>query len=85
MSSIQDVSAEQLAKLFQHYREALAQDYDCNANEEKNAGWDRTSNNEKRLMVAAARLALLELAATTVPDQASRKYFSKPGEADWGC
>lgn len=85
MSSIQDVSAEQLAKLFQHYREALAHDYDCNANEENNAGWERTPNNEKKLMVAAARMALLELAATGVPDHPSRKYFAKPGEADWGC
>jgi len=85
MSSIQDVSAEQLAKLFHHYREALAHDYDCNTNEEKTPCWDRTPNNEKKLMVAAARMALLELAATTVPDHPSRKYFAKPGEADWGC
>jgi hypothetical protein len=34
MSSIQDVSAEQLAKLFHHYREALPHDYDCKDNEE---------------------------------------------------
>jgi hypothetical protein len=85
MSSIQDVSAEQLAKLFHHYREALAHDYDCNKNEEKTSCWDRTPNNEKKLMVAAARMALLELAATSIPDHPSRKYFAKPGEADWGC
>jgi hypothetical protein len=85
MSSIQDVSAEQLAKLFHHYREALAQDFDCKDNQEDTSGWDRTPNNERKLMVAAARLALLELAATSTQDNPNRKYFAKPGEADWGC
>jgi hypothetical protein len=85
MSTIQDVSAEQLAKLFHHYREALARDFNCQAKEEAPASWDQTSNQERKLMVAAARLALLELAETSSPDDASRKYFAKPGEADWGC
>jgi len=85
MSSIQDVSAEQLAKLFHHYREALAHDYDCKDNEGNTSCWDRTPSNERRLMVAAARLALDELGAASSPDHPSRKYFAKPGEADWGC
>jgi hypothetical protein len=34
-------------------------------------------------MIAAARLALLELGAHDQED--SRKYFAKPGEAEWGC
>jgi hypothetical protein len=85
MSSIQDVSAEQLAKLFQHYHEALAHDYDCKDDEKKSSTWDRTPSHERKLMIAAARLALQELAATAVPDHPSRKYFAKPGEADWGC
>jgi len=85
MSSIQDVSAEQLAKLFHHYREALAQDFNCKVSEDATPSWDRTSQQERKLMVAAARLALLELAATSSPEDPSRKYFAKPGEADWGC
>jgi len=36
-------------------------------------------------MVAAARLTLLELAATTEEKNQDRRYFAKPGEADWGC
>jgi hypothetical protein len=36
-------------------------------------------------MIAAARLTLLELAATSETRQANREYFATPGEADWGC
>lgn len=82
--SIQDVSAEQLAKLFHHYQEALAQDSDGHGIK-RESSWDRTPQNERKRMVAAARLALLELASTPVPSTPSRKYYAKPGEAEWGC
>jgi hypothetical protein len=36
-------------------------------------------------MIAAARLALIELEATDQKREDSRKYFAKPGEAEWGC
>ncbi|HXY14369.1 MAG TPA: hypothetical protein VEI26_07710 [Terriglobales bacterium] len=85
MSSIQDVSAEQFARLFQHYHEALVHDYKCTNNEETNSWWDRTPGNERKLLVAAVRLTLEELGATSSPAHPSRKYFAKPGEADWGC
>jgi len=85
MSSIQDVSAEQLAKLFHHYQQALVDDFDRQGNEEASRAWDQTPQNERKLMVAAARLALQELAATSEQDNPTRKYFAKPGEADWGC
>jgi len=85
MSSIQDISAEQLAKVFHHYREALARDYKCKSDEDKASCWDRTPKNEKDLLLAAARLTLDELGATSSPNHPSRKYFAKPGEADWGC
>jgi hypothetical protein len=85
MWSIQDVSAEELAKLFHHYRGALAHDFDCLTTEEAASAWDRTPQSERKLMVAAARLALLELATATPQTQPSRPYFAKPGEADWGC
>jgi hypothetical protein len=81
--SIQEVSAEELAKLFHHYQEALAEDFHGLAREDASLSWDRTPQNERKLMVAAARLALLELAACS--HQSDRKYFAKPGEADWGC
>ena len=84
MSTIQDVSAEQLAKDFHHYREALAHDGDRHRGEEDVSSWDRTPHNERKLMVAAARLALLELATTPAQPTASRKYYATPGEAEWG-
>ena len=85
MWSIQDVSAEELARLFHHYRGALAHDFDGHNDTEGTSSWDRTPPSERKLMVAAARLALLELAATPVAAEANRPFFAKPGEADWGC
>lgn len=83
MSSIQDIPAEELARLFHHYHEALAHDVD--GREKAAASWDRTSSKERQLMVAAARLALQELAVASEQNNPSRKYFATPGEADWGC
>jgi hypothetical protein len=87
MWSIQDVSAEQLAKLFHHYRGALAHDFDCQCDNETSSSWDRAPQQERKLLVAAARLTLLELVTEPVPASAGsdRQYFAKPGEADWGC
>jgi hypothetical protein len=82
--SIQDVSAETLAKIFHHYREALAQDYDGKGSEHGNTSWDQAPVSERKLMVAAAQLTLEELGAES-EEHPSRKYFAKPGEADWGC
>jgi len=85
MATIQDISAEQLAKLFHHYREALLRDCDCQASDEKVSSWDHAPQTERKLMVAAARLALLELSAASGKSSLDRKYFANPGEADWGC
>jgi len=82
MQAIQDVNAEQLAKLFHHYHEALAHDSEA---QNGRSSWEHAPQNERKLMVAAARLALLELATTAVPSTPNRKYYAKPGEADWGC
>jgi hypothetical protein len=83
--SIQDVSAEQLARLFHHYQGALTHDFNCMVKGETPHSWEQTPQNERNLMVAAARLALLELAATAEQTNPNRRYFAKPGEADWGC
>lgn len=40
---------------------------------------------EKSRLIAAARLALLELGVTSREGEDSRRYFAKPGEAEWGC
>jgi hypothetical protein len=36
-------------------------------------------------MVAAARLAILEVSATANEREDSSRYFAKPGSAEWGC
>jgi len=82
MTMFQDVDAEQLARLYYHYHEALAPESEKQAND-KSSTWESTPQPERRRMVAAARLALLELAAPAVPKK--RKYYATPGEADWGC
>ena len=82
--SIQEVAAEQLAELFHHYHQALAPDFPC-ASQIISETWDHVPAQEKNRLIAAARLALLELAATGREKEDSRRYFAKPGDADWGC
>ena len=59
MSTIQDVTPEQLARLIYQYRDALAHDIGQEANH--SVSWDHASQDDGMLMVAAARLTLLEL------------------------
>ncbi len=82
--SIQEVSAEQLAELFHHYHQALGPDFGCASNQSAET-WEQVSQPEKGRLVAAARLALLELASTASEPEDSRRCFAKPGEAEWGC
>ena len=82
--SIEDVRPEELAKLFHLYHRALSQGLDNHGRQEVRS-WDQTSESERRLMVSAARLALLDLAAASREKQPTREYFAIPGEADWGC
>lgn len=82
--SIQEVSAEQLAQLFHHYHQALAPDFHC-ASQSHAEAWENVPPQEKSRMVAAARLALMELSVTVAEQADSRKYFAKPGEAEWGA
>jgi hypothetical protein len=84
MSSIQNVSPEELAKLFHLYHRALTHGFDEDASHEIASSWDKTPQSERKVMVAAARLALLDL-ATASERPPKREYFAEPGEADWGC
>jgi hypothetical protein len=83
--SIQEVSAEELAKLFHLYHQALAHGLDDRTTGENGTPWEQTPHNERRRMVAAARLALIDLAAAGGEKAPNRRYFANPGEADWGC
>jgi hypothetical protein len=82
--SIQEISAEQLAELLHHYHQALGPDFGC-ASRPNPEAWEQVPRQEKSRLVAAARLALLELASTAREQEESRRYFAKPGDAEWGC
>jgi hypothetical protein len=81
---IQEVNAERFAQLFHQYQQALADDFANPSGEQTKAPWSDMPPAEKRLMIAAARLALLEVELLPSERQ-SRRYFAKPGEANWGC
>jgi len=83
MSTIQDVSPEQLAQLIYHYRAALADDSKPDTDDGRY--WEHASHEDRKVMVAAARLTLLELSTTPEPSRLNRKYYAEPGEAEWGC
>lgn len=82
--SIEEVSAERFAQLFHQYQHALANENVCSPKVQANDTWDEVPASEKNLMIAAARLALLEVELLP-SDRHSRRYFAKPGEAEWGC
>ena len=80
--STQEVFVQQFAKLFVHYQEALT----LNAGDRTELSpisWQDMPQVERERMVAAARLALLELEADD--RDASRRWYARPGEAEWGC
>jgi hypothetical protein len=76
--SIQEVSAEQLVELFHHYHQALGPDFGSTSKLNAEA-WEQVPQQEKSRLVAAARLALLELASTDRERENPRRYFAKPG------
>jgi hypothetical protein len=59
--TIESVSPETLAKLFHHYSQALAQDFGSRS--KPTPEWSGLPQSERNCMVAAARLALLDLRA----------------------
>jgi hypothetical protein len=82
--SIQGVSAEQLAELFHHYNQAFESGPGC-ASKPTAEEWEQVPQQEKDRLIAAARLTLLELVSTAREPEDPRRYFAKPGEAEWGC
>jgi hypothetical protein len=82
--SIQEVSPERFAQLFHHYHQALSSEADHPCSRRTKDEWERLPASEKSRLIAAARLALLEVEVVPGEHQ-SRRYFAKPGEAEWGC
>ena len=79
--STQEVFVQQFARLFQQYRETSSP-----GPERGNGLWDTISAAERHRLVTAARLAILELETNArMEEDDSRRFFAKPGEAEWGC
>jgi hypothetical protein len=81
---INEVAPERLAELFHHYHQALTPEVSGKGSE-GGGTWNEVPQKEKSRLVAAARLALLELDSITDERPKSRQYFAQPGEAEWGC
>ncbi|MDQ1409160.1 MAG: hypothetical protein QOD84_749 [Acidobacteriaceae bacterium] len=79
--SNQEISAERLAELFHHYHQVLGPNPSSSIS--SILLWEELPKQEQGRFVAAARLALLEIESS--PKEDSRRYFAKPGEAEWGC
>ena len=61
MHTLQDISAEELAKLFYIYRDTLAPDFGLQSSE-GSVSWEQILPEHRNLMVATARLVLHDLA-----------------------
>ena len=82
--SAQEVFVQQFARLFHHYDEALDSSANLTA-EVCRTSWNGVPFEERSRLVGAARLALLELETDSELEGDARRYFAKPGEAEWGC
>jgi len=80
--STQEAFVQQFAKLFVHYQEALTLSTVDSA-EMNLETWQDMPQVERERLVAAARLALLELETCDRHD--SRRWYAQPGGAEWGC
>ena len=76
--STHDVFVQQFARLFHHYQETLSSEA------EHSDSWNSLPAEERNRMITAARLAILELESDSQAQDA-RRFYAKPGEAEWGC
>jgi hypothetical protein len=81
---VNEVGPERLAELLHHYHQALMPETSGKGSEGRSS-WREVPQQEKSRLVAAARLALLELDSMTNDRLKSPQYFAQPGEAEWGC
>jgi len=81
--STQEVFVQQFAQLFHHYQQALSPASE--PPEPQTQSWRTLDADERNRMMAAARLAILEMETNAQLEDNSRKYYAKPGEAEWGC
>ena len=82
--STQEAFVQHFARLFDHYQQALSHD-DPEQPGTQSAAWNSVPADERNRMMAAARLAIMEMETNGRLEDESRKYYAKPGEAEWGC
>jgi hypothetical protein len=84
--STQEVFVQQFERLFDHYQQALTRDTVAPRGALP-VEWNSVPVDERDRMVAAARLAIMEMEmeANAQHDDTHRKYYAKPGDAEWGC
>ena len=78
--STREVFVHQFARLLRHYHGALSPEPEQEATSLKTM-----PSGECQRLVAAARLAILGLETNARMEEDSRRYYAKPGEAEWGC
>jgi hypothetical protein len=79
-----EVSAEKLAEIFHHYHQALHLDFGATGEVNRGPG-PEVAQPERSRMVAAARLARLELDPPQSRDERASRYFARAGQAERGC
>ena len=82
--SIQEVPSEELAEFLYRYHQSLAPYFHCKTPLPTEA-WAEIDAGERRQLIAAAKLAQLELAAEEHEEENRNRYFAEPGSAEYGC
>lgn len=81
--SIEGLSVERLAELLHRYHHALETDFE--SPDRLGRSWEELPSRDRTRLVTATRLALRDLGAEDQESKSRRRYFAKPGEAEWGC
>jgi len=82
--SAQEMSFEQLARLFDQYRKALDAATESPLGPDQKS-WKAVASEQLLRMEAEARVALRELGLSPETEPDDRRYYAKPGQAEWGC
>jgi hypothetical protein len=83
--AVKESSADRFSKLFRHYHDALSVDFQCSAGTVSDNSHN-TPEAERDRLFTAVRLALIEVVSSIEEkDDDRRRFFAKPGEAEWGC
>jgi hypothetical protein len=80
--SVDEKAVEQFAKSFHHYHEALASDFGCGPS--NNSEWQELPSTEKKRLMAAVRLALMDSQTGEQPANPQVNIFTLMGEGTEG-